>query len=98
MSEQCSDPVIGKVLNLLSKNQSYKISNLDDPEFRILWKMKGELCIENKLLYRKIFSSRLDQTIYQFVLPKSFRNRTISICHDDYGHLGIDRVAQVVAG
>ena len=58
--------------------------------------MKGELCVENKLLYRKIFSSRLDQTIYQFVLPRSFRNRTISICHDDYGHLGIDRVTQLL--
>ena len=96
LNEQSSDPVIGKVLNLLNKNQSHKISDLDDPEFRILWKMKGELCVENKLLYRKIFSSRLDQTIYQFVLPKSFRNRTISICHDDYGHLGIDRVTQLL--
>ena len=56
LNEQSSDPVIGKVLNLLNKNQSHQISNLDDPEFRILWKMKGELCVENKLIISERYS------------------------------------------
>ena len=94
--EQSRDPVIGKVLSLLNKKESYKITSKEENEFKILWKMKGELCVVDKLLYRKIFSTRLDQTIHQFVLPKTFRSRTISICHDDYGHLGIDRVTQLL--
>ena len=28
----------------------------------------------------------------QFVMPTKFRKRTVTICHEDYGHLGMDRV------
>ena len=96
LEEQSGDPVVGKALGLLNRKEVHKLSALDDPEFKALWKMKNELCVVDKLLYRKVFSSRLNQTIYQFVLPKAFRNRTISVCHDDYGHLGIDRVTQLL--
>ena len=28
----------------------------------------------------------------QFVMPQQFRKRTVQSCHEDYGHLGMDRV------
>ena len=30
--------------------------------------------------------------INQFVMPMKFRKCTVTICHEDYGHLGMDRV------
>ena len=70
LEEQLRDPVVGKALGLLNRKEAHKLSALDDPEFKALWKMKNELCIVDKLLYRKVFSSRLDQTFISLYFPK----------------------------
>ena len=48
LDEQSRDPVIGKVMGLLSRKETHKILPSDDPEFKILWKMKGDLCVVDK--------------------------------------------------
>ena len=30
--------------------------------------------------------------VHQFVMPTKFHKCTVTICHEDYGHLGMDRV------
>ena len=30
--------------------------------------------------------------VNQFVMPRQFRKQTVQVCHEDYGHLGMDRV------
>ena len=43
------------------------------------------------LLYRKGLFRRHNQPIVQFVLPESFRCKTLLVCHDDFGHLCMER-------
>ena len=90
--EQGADDVIGEVLKLLVSGRSYQIKKEDNRDFKILWKMRKQLVLEDGLLYRKFYSTRLGENIFQFVMPSKFRKKALSICHDDYGHLGVDRV------
>ena len=43
------------------------------------------------LLYRK-WVYKEEMVYLQFVLPKSFRKKTILACHDHFGHLEIDKM------
>ena len=42
------------------------------------------------LLYRKwVYKDEI--TYLQFILPCEFRKRTVIACHDQFGHLGMDK-------
>ena len=43
------------------------------------------------LLYRKVLLKGHDQPIAQFVLPEPFRCKTVLACHDDFGHMGMEK-------
>ena len=43
------------------------------------------------LLYRKILDGQLQENKFQFVLPKSYWKQVLEACHDNMGHLGIER-------
>ena len=36
--------------------------------------------------------------VNQFVMPTKFRKRTVTICHEDYGHLGMGQSVSFIAG
>ena len=38
----------------------------------------------------------LDRNILQLVLPESFRMQTLKGCHDDLGHLGVERTLDLL--
>ena len=50
------------------------------------------ILLEGPLLYRKAYFKNTNKTVKQFVLPQQFRKRTVTVCHDDYGHMGMDCV------
>ena len=43
------------------------------------------------MIPKKIHYHSCDQPSLQFVLPQNHRQQTIKACHDDIGHLGLDR-------
>ena len=91
-SEQQSDPEIGLVLKLVTANQhlQYKFQKDDNPSSRIILRFRDNLKLVDGLLYRKwIYKNEV--TYLQFVLPCSFRKRTVISCHDQFGHLGMDK-------
>ena len=94
--EQGADSEIGRVMDLLVSGRNYKCTASDSKGFKILWKLKKQLEFKNGLLYRKAYSKRQGTHVYQFILPKKFRERTLTVCHDDYGHLGEDRVMNLL--
>ena len=47
--------------------------------------------IQNSLFYHKIKSNQWNQPSLQFVLPIKFRKQALHACHDDVGHLGLER-------
>ena len=53
---------------------------------------KEGLIIDNGLLYCKAHFKTTDKRVNQFVMPTQFPKRTVMVCHEDYGHLAMDRV------
>ena len=55
-------------------------------------RLRKDLFLDGGLLYRRAFFRMTGKQVNQFVMPTKFRKRTVTICHEDYGHLGMDRV------
>ena len=90
--EQQQDPINGPVLQLVvaNKHLQYKLQKDDNPGTRIILRFKDNLKLVDGLLYRKwVYKNEI--TYLQFVLPCDFRKRTVISCHDQFGHLGMDK-------
>ena len=92
--EQGTDPSINKIVELIrtKKLASYECKKTDPNDLKGLMRQRKDLFLENGLLYRKAYFKTTNKLIHQFVMPVQFRKRTVMVCHDDYGHLGMDRV------
>ena len=92
--EQGTDPSIRKIVDLIrtKKLASYECQKTDPNDLKGLMRQRKDLFLENGLLYRKAHFKTTNKLIHQFVMPVQFRKRTVMVCHDDYGHLGMDRV------
>ena len=54
-------------------------------------KYHKDLFLRNGLLYQKVMLKNHQEPISQLVLQKSFICKVILACHDDSGHLGMER-------
>ena len=73
------------------KLMSYKSARNDPSGLRVYLKFRKDLVLKNKLLCQKVKLKGHDTSVFQFVLPHSFCNCTLTALHDDMGHLGMDR-------
>ena len=90
--EQEEDPEIGPVIQLALANQhlQYKLQKEDNPGSKIILHFRDNLKLVDGLLYQRwIYKDEI--TYLQFVLPCEFRKRTVISCHDQFGHLGMDK-------
>ena len=60
-------------------------------EMRTMLRHKYQFILRNGLLYRKVQFHSHDQPSLQFVLPQIYREQAIRACHDDIGHLSLER-------
>ena len=92
--EQIADVSINMVLNLFQSEQlsKYNCKRTDPDDFKGFLRLRKDLFLESGLLYRKALFRTTGKQVNQFVLPTKFCKRTVTICHEDYGHLGMDRV------
>ena len=92
--EQKADISINMVLSLFESKQlsTHNCKKTDPDNFKGFLRLKKDLFLNNGLLYRKSFFRMTGKQVNQFVMPTKFRKRTVMICHEDYGHLGMDRV------
>ena len=90
--EQLDNPEIGPVLRLIQEKRhlQYKPTKEDEPGMKIILRFKDDLKIVNGLLYRK-WVYKNEMSYLQFVLPVSYRQRAVLACHDQFGHLGMDK-------
>ena len=95
-----ADVSINMVLNLFQSEQlsKYNCKKTDPDDFKGFWRLKKDLFLENGLLYRKAFFKTTGKQVNQFVMPPKFRKRTVTICHEDYGHLGMGQSVGLIAG
>ena len=96
-NEQESDSEIVPVLNLVKQNKhlQYQIQKTDKACSKIWLRFRDNLHLVDGLLYQK-WVYKEEMVYLQFVLPKTFHKKTILACHDQFGHLGIDKMLVLV--
>ena len=92
--ERAADASINIVLDLLHSGQlsAYNCKKSDLDDLKGLLRLRKDLFLDSRLLYQKAYFQTTGKQVNQFVMPTKFRKRTVTICHEDYGHLGMDRV------
>ena len=90
---QADDPDIGSVVKLLKAKQlqQYKAKEDSPSGMRVLLKYQQDLCLKKGLVYQKVQLKNHQLSIQQFVLPEPFWRQVILVCHDDFGHLGMEK-------
>ena len=58
---------------------------------RVLLKYQQDLYIKNGLVYHKVQFKNHQLGIQQFVLLEPFCKQVFLACHDDFGHLGMEK-------
>ena len=100
MKEQRLDPNLGVIIRLIESGQLFKrkLQGKDSTELKSFLRNKRSLKLIKDVLYRKSFSdnSTTKKTMWQLVVPKIFRERALSGCHDDVGHQGILRTLSLL--
>ena len=92
--EQNQDPNIRQVIQLLKGKKVEPESITDD--VNIMKRRKGRYILRNGLLYKKCVSNNRETGYLQFVLPTPFRKQALEACHDEVGHLGIERTTSLL--
>ena len=74
----------------------YRIKREDNNEIRNYLKLCKYLTLEGGLLFRTVQLKHQVRQIDQLVLPLKFRKRMVLACHDELGHLGMDRTLLIL--
>ena len=92
--EQTLDYSIKCVAELLPNGNlsTYSCQKTDPDDMKCMLRLRKEFFLSNELLYRKAFFKNTKKTVNQFVMPRQFQKRTVLVCHEDYGHLRMDRL------
>ena len=90
---QQGDPEIKLIIQMIKSDlwTHYRYSKKDSESMKSYVKVRSELVLHQGLLYRKLRLTNRDEDTYQFVVPTDFRKTALSLAHDSFGHLGIDR-------
>ena len=83
------DSIHNKALNHL------KIQGDMPSELKALIQLKKQLTLKQGVLYRIITPVDAKPRL-QLILPPSHRNKAMEGCHDQVGHLGLDRVLELL--
>ena len=96
--EQGSDKDIRPVVELIKQKRhlQYFCKEGDPSHMRVILKYKQDLELKNGLLYRKVKLQNHNRVVYQFVLPENYRKRTVMALHDDFGHLGMEKMLRLL--
>ena len=72
----------------LSQQKGHKNDSL---QMRTMLRHKQQFLLRNGLLYKKVQFCSHDQPSLQFALPQNYREQSMKACHDDIGHLHLER-------
>ena len=91
--EQEKDSAIQKIIQLIQNDMlfKYRYTKNDEPELQNYLKTRKSLCMVDTLLHCKVQLKNHIAEINQFVLPKPYHKCMVLACHNETGHLGMDR-------
>ena len=91
---QSKDKIVGDIIKMYKAKELQKGKETDSQEMRQFLKQRSKLFLRNRILYHKNDTKEIDcpdRNTMQLVLPKSFGTQALKGCHDDFGHLGVER-------
>ena len=93
-TEQENDSIIGPVIDAIQSKEFNK--DMFNDESKRLLCSRSRLSFRCGLLYRKVFDGQLQENKFQFVLPQSYWKQALEPCHENMGHLGIERTTALL--
>ena len=96
---QSKDKIIGDIIKMYKAKELQKGKETDNQEMRQFLKQRSKLFLRNRILYHKNDTQEIDhpdRNTMQLVLPESFRIQALKGCHDDLGHLGVERTLDLL--
>ena len=84
---------IGPVIWVM-RSKKYDTSEMNNDSKR-LQHGRSRLLFCCGLLYRKVFDGLLQENKFQFVFLKPYWKQSLEACHDNMGHLGIERTTSL---
>ena len=97
-ASQLEDESIAKVVKLIEQEKlmKYKPKREDGEEIRNYLKLRKYLIMISGILHRTIQLKHQVQPVNQLILPAHYRKRMVLACHDELGHLGMDRTLLIL--
>ena len=94
---QAKDPATNQIVGEKQKGTLGKLKiKMEMPsDLKALIQIKKQLVLKQGVLYRRTTQANR-RTRFQLVLPPSFRTKVIEGCHDQVGHLGQERVLELL--
>ena len=98
IKEQKADPLIGEIRQLLvNRTLTKRKGQRGDTELmKQMLKHRQQYVLRNNLVFRRVKSTKEGPPTMQFLLPPKFRERALEACHDDIGHLGLERCVDLL--
>ena len=97
-ASQKEDQNLSKIMHLMEKGtlERYRPQPGDPEEIRNYLKFRKYLLKIDGVLHRTVQLKHQVQPVNQLLLPYQFRKRMVLACHDELGHLGMDRTLAVL--
>ena len=95
---QAQDPILSQIIGEINDKTlgKMKIKMGRPSELKALIRNRTQLTLKQGVLYKK--SKVNARTKHLLVIPQSYRQRAMEGCHDQVGHLGQDRVLDLLRG
>ena len=96
---QSKDKIVGDIIKMYKAKELQKGKEPDSQEMRQFLKQRSKLFLRNSILYHKNDTKEIDcpdRNTMQLVLPESSRTQALKGCHDDLGHLGVEKTLDLL--
>ena len=92
------DPVLGIIIKRLREGMLYQdwCKNVDSPKVSQYKRERNSLVLQKGILYRQARPRESDEALLQLILPAAYREVALKGCHDEVGHLGLERMLDLM--
>ena len=88
--EQAEDKVIHKMIKAITLGADTHAFTSE--QAKQMYRFRSKFVMRHGLLHKKYYNIILKEERMQFVLPKKYWHKALEACHDNVGHLGIERM------